>query len=66
MNTIATFRLNTLSNQELIDKVDSITDQMFTENKVPSRHIPAQPNNDYDLLLGELLLRFREITIKED
>lgn len=60
MNAIASFRLTTLSNEELIKKVDSLTDKMFKEQEVPTRHIPALPNDDYDLLIGELILRLRE------
>lgn len=69
MNTIAGFGLCTLTDQELLDKVDSMTDEIYKEcarnrdGKMPyilARHIPARPNDDYDLLIGELLLRFKE------
>ena len=30
-------------------------------NKILTLHIPAQPDNDYDLLIGELILRFAEM-----
>jgi len=61
MNGITQFRKTTLSNEELILKIDSLTDEMFKNQKVPTRHIPAQPNEDYDILIGELLLRFKEL-----
>jgi hypothetical protein len=67
MNGIVNFRLCTLSDLELIKKVDQLTDDLFgNENNqkrenVLIRHIPAQPNNDYDLLIGELILRFKEV-----
>lgn len=66
MNAIVSFRKCTLSDIELIEKVDSMTDAMYNRNNltrndgVPLRHIPARPNEDYDLLVGELLVRFNE------
>ena len=60
MNRIVSFRLCTLTDEELIARVDLYTDNMFEAQEVPTRHIPAQPNNDYDLLLGELIVRFKE------
>ena len=60
MNGIVSFRKCTLSTIELIAKVDSQTDVMFTKQEVPTRHIPARPNEDYDLLIGELVLRVME------
>src|SRR5687768_17216946 len=60
MNTIATFRKCTLSNEELLKAVDTLTDKMYTTREIPSRCIPARPNEDYDLLVGELILRFKE------
>jgi len=61
MNTIATFRKCTLTNEELLKAVDKGTDKMYQDGKIPSRCIPARPNEDYDLLVGELILRFEEI-----
>ena len=64
MNAIASFRKCTLSNEELIKKIDQLTDSMYDgkdAGKVPARHIPARPNEDYDLLVGELLIRFKEM-----
>jgi hypothetical protein len=60
MNTIASFRKCTLSTIELIAKIDVQTDVMFKKQEVPTRHIPAQPNDDYDFLIGELVLRVQE------
>lgn len=60
MNAITGFRLCTLTDDELINRVDKLTDQMFETGKIPSRHIPARPNDDLDLLIGELLLRYKE------
>jgi hypothetical protein len=68
MNTIATFRKCTLTDEELIKAVDKATDDMYKlpiKSSPPSRHIPARPNEDYDLLVGELLLRFQERLPKE-
>ena len=61
MNDIVRFRLCTLTDEELLDKVDKLTDEMFTTQKVPSRHIPARPNEDLDLLIGELIFRHWQI-----
>lgn len=60
MNRITSFRLCTLSDEELLEKVDSLTDQMYQDGKIPSRNVPARPDADYDLLIGELLLRYKE------
>lgn len=60
MNAIAQFRKCTLSNEELLKEVDRLTDQIYKDGKIPTRQIPARPNQDYDLLVGELILRFAE------
>lgn len=60
MNSMTSFRLCKLSDQELLEKVDRMTDEIFQKQEVPSRHIPAKPDNDYDLLVGELILRFKD------
>ena len=60
MNAICSFRKCSLSDIELLVKVDRFTDDIYRLNVIPSRHVPALPNDDYDLLIGELLLRFRE------
>lgn len=64
MNAIASFRKCTLSDDELLKRVDEKFDEMYKTGKIPTRHIPARPNNDLDLLVGELLLRFTELKIK--
>jgi hypothetical protein len=61
MNAITSFRLCKLSSHELIEKLDKQTDEMFQTQQVPTRHIPARPDADYDLLVGELILRFGEL-----
>lgn len=67
MNAIVSFRKCTLSNQELMEKVDKLTDAMYNRDNlnrndgIPLRHIPARPNDDYDLLIGELIVRFNEL-----
>ena len=60
MNQIVSFRLCTLTDDELIEAVDKATDKMFTDGKVPSLAVPAKPNEHYDLLVGELMVRFKE------
>lgn len=61
MNALVSFRLCNLSDEALVSKVDQLTDQMYTTGKIPSRHIPARPNDDYDLLVGELVKRFYDM-----
>jgi hypothetical protein len=61
MNAITKFRLCTLSNEELLAKVDEMTDWMFETQEVPTRQIPANVDGDYDLLIGEMVLRFSEL-----
>ena len=61
MNAITSFRLCKLSTHDLIAKIDEQTDNMFKNQEVPVRHIPARPDADYDLLIGELILRFGEL-----
>jgi hypothetical protein len=50
-----------LSDEELIEKIDTLTDEMFEQNKVPIRHVPARPEKDYDLLVGHLIRRFQKL-----
>ena len=61
MNTIATFRLCDLTDDKLLEKIDSKTDEIFKSGKIPNRNVPARPNDDYDLLIGELIFRFKEM-----
>ena len=60
MNQITTFRLCKLTDKELLDKVDKKTDEIFIGRVIPRRNVPARPDDDYDLLVGELILRYRE------
>lgn len=60
MNAICQFRKCTLSDDELIKKVDQLTDGIYKNGQIPTRNIPARPDDDYDLLVGELILRFAE------
>ncbi len=64
MNGIATFRLCSLTDGELVSKVDELADNMFKTGKIPPRRVPARPDEDFDLLIGELMLRFMEL-VKE-
>jgi len=60
MNAIVGFRKCTLTDEELCNKIDELTDGMYegpNKGKIPDRHIPARPNEDFDLLVGELLFR---------
>jgi len=58
MNKLVSFDLCTLTDKELLKKVDEQTDKMYQSGKIPSRNVPARPNEDYDLLVGELIKRF--------
>lgn len=60
MNAIAKFRKCTLSDDELLKRVDSKVDEMYKKGKIPERHIPARPDDDFDLLVGELIIRYNE------
>jgi len=61
MNSIASFRLCTLTDEELLQVLDKQTDEMFNNQWLPVRHIPARPNSDYDLLVAELILRYQDL-----
>ena len=58
MNRLVSFNLCTLTDEELLKKVDEQTDNIYKAGKIPSRNVPARPNEDYDLLVGELVKRF--------
>lgn len=66
MNAITSFRKCKLSNNDLLQKIDVLTDEMFKKQQVPTRHIPARPDDDYDLLIGELLQRVADKWIPTD
>ena len=61
MNSIVSFRLCKLPAPELLEKVDKLTDKMYETGQIPIRHIPARPDSDYDLLIGELIKRMQEM-----
>jgi hypothetical protein len=60
MNAIVNFRKCTLSTEDLLRAIDNATDKMYQTGRIPDRQIPARPNEDYDLLIGELILRMQE------
>ena len=49
-----------MTDEDLLKRIDNACDNMYKCGKIPSRNIPARPNDDFDLLLGELILRFLE------
>ena len=55
------FRLCKLEDKELMQRIADSLNTMYETSKIPSRHIPAQPDNDFDLLVGELIVRFSEV-----
>lgn len=55
---LVNFRLCTLSDKELAKKVSEKLFDMYEKGTVPSRNIPARPDEDFDLLVGELIYRF--------
>jgi len=61
MRVTVQFRKCTLKDQELIEKIDGMTDQIFIKKEVPLRYFPGKPNEDYDLLVGELIMRFIDL-----
>ena len=64
MNAIVKFRKYTLTDAELVERVDKATDEMYKTGKLPSRNIPARPDYDFDLLVGELVFRFYHKIVK--
>lgn len=56
------FRLCELGNKELCLKIAEELNSMYQTGKVPSRNIPARPDEDFDLLVAELIVRFAEIS----
>ena len=59
MNQITGFRLCKLNGEDLLKRVDEHVDNIYKYGRIPDRHIPAQPERDFDLLVGELVLRFK-------
>ena len=70
MNGLVKFNLCSLSDEELVEKVDEKTDALFKRNAnrdvILTRHIPALPDEDYDLLVGELCKRFYDKVVKNE
>lgn len=61
MNAITKFRLCTLTDDELLGAVDAATDRMYQTGNIPARNVPARPDADFDLIVGELICRFIEV-----
>ena len=59
---LCNFRLCKISDTDLAERVAAHLTKMYQTGQLPSRNIPAQPDEDFDLLLGELLIRFTEKT----
>lgn len=58
-----TERKCTLDDATLIETIDKIVDTMYTDGKIPTRSIPARPNEDFDFLISELILRYMETAL---
>ena len=57
--------MSTLTNIQLADKVDQeISKLIKTGGRSFIMHIPARPNEDLDLIVSELVLRFRNMINK--
>ena len=57
------FRKCTLTDKDLAEAVAAALCKMYEQPvSVPTRHIPARPDEDFDLLVGEILVRFLEKT----
>lgn len=57
------FRLCKLTDKPLAESVAAGLIKMYQEPvSVPTRNIPARPDEDFDLLVGEMVVRFLEKT----
>jgi len=57
------FRKCTLTDRDLAEAVAKGMNEMYTDPiSVPTRQIPARPNEDFDLITGELIVRYLEKT----
>ena len=56
---LVNFRLCTLTDEELLHEISQKLERLYC-GEIPVRHIPARPNEDFDLLVGELMVRFYE------
>jgi len=55
------FRKCTLTDELLAEAVAAGLNKMYSEPvSVPTRHIPARPDEDFDLLVGEMAIRLLE------
>lgn len=55
------FRYCSLTDQDLAEKVADGLNKMYKPPfRLPARNIPARPDEDFDLILGELIVRFIE------
>lgn len=61
---LVNFRLCTLSDKQLAEKVSKRLIEMYETGNVPIRNIPARPNEDFDLLVGELIYRLLDENYK--
>ena len=50
-----------LKNKELIERIELHIDDMYKTGRLPVRTIPAKPNNDFDLLVSELIVRYENL-----
>jgi len=57
---LVNFRLCTLSDNLLLNEISTHLISMYKTGKLPPRHIPARPDEDFDLLVGELMVRYKE------
>jgi hypothetical protein len=55
---IVNFRLCKLSDHDLMKKISLHLESMYKTGKLPPRHIPARLEEDFDLLVGELMVRY--------
>ena len=57
------FRKCTLTDRGLAEAVAKGMNEMYTDPvSVPARQIPARPDEDFDLITGELIVRYLEKT----
>ena len=57
------FRKCTIADRDLAEAVVKGMNEMYTDPvSVPTRQIPARPNEDFDLITGELIVRYLEKT----
>lgn len=64
---LVSFRLCTLTDDELAQKCAAMLEQLYKDPlRTISRQIPARPNDDFDLLFGEMIRRFYFKDEKQD